>query len=351
MTGSDGPMRAPRMRKPTIYDIAAATGASASTVSAVLNGSWKQRRIREETATQIRRAASEAGYSANLQARGLRKSRSGLIGMIVPTHEDRFFASLGHHFELEARRRDLCPVIVSTLRDPVEEARTVETLIQFNVESIVITGATEPDALGHLCAQAGIRHINVDLPGRLATSVVSDNYWGAKQLTETLIRKSGLAAAKAGGEARRGHVQFLGGIASDHATANRIRGFREVHEALIGPVSETQIRASSYDPNVNERLIRALHQAEGGLPPALFVNSTIAFEGAIRFLKTLPDEAFAGCVVGCYDWDPFASFLHFPVTMVRQNTEGLMAEAFRQLEGVADQSARLIEIRPELVAF
>ena len=44
--------------KTTIYDIARISGASASTVSAVLSGTWKERRIRENTAEAIRKIAA-----------------------------------------------------------------------------------------------------------------------------------------------------------------------------------------------------------------------------------------------------------------------------------------------------
>jgi LacI family transcriptional regulator, fructose operon transcriptional repressor len=339
-------MRAERGRKTTIYDIADATGASASTVSAVLNGTWRQRRIREETANYIRNTAESVGYSANLQARGLRKSRSGLIGMIVPLHDNRFFSGLSQRFETEARARGLCPVIVSTSRDPEREVSTVETLISYNVESIVITGATDPDALSRLCAQSGIRHINVDLPGKLASSVISDNHWGAAELTRRLIEQR-----RPGSEGPRSKLYFLGGVAGDHATASRIRGFSDVHHALIGPVDPGQILASGYEPDLAEAGMRALHARLGGLPAGLFVNSTIAFEGVVRFLKTLQFDEFAQCAIGCYDYDVFASFLHFPVTMVRQDAERLMAEAFAILDEPAELRPRVIEIRPELVAF
>jgi LacI family transcriptional regulator, fructose operon transcriptional repressor len=339
-------MRAERGRKTTIYDIADATGASASTVSAVLNGTWKQRRIREETANHIRNAAESAGYSANLQARGLRKSRSGLIGMIVPLHDNRFFSGLSQCFEAEARERGLCPVIVSTSRDPERERSTVETLISYNVESIVITGATDPDALSRLCSQAGIRHINVDLPGKLASSVISDNHWGAAELTRRLIEKR-----KPGGSGPRNLLYFLGGLSGDYATASRIQGFRDVHQALIGPVEAAQINPCGYEPGLVEAAIRALYERFGGLPTGLFVNSTIAFEGVVRFLKTLQFEEFADCVIGCYDYDVFASFLHFPVMMVRQDSERLIGEAFAILDQPQEARPRIVEIRPELVAF
>ena len=106
-----------------------------------------------------------------------------------------------------------------------------------------------------------------------------------------------------------------------------------------------------YDPLVAEADIRALYERLGRLPSGLFINSTIAFEGVLRFLKTLDMQAFEACVIGCYDWDPFASFLHFPVLMIRQDTETLMTEAFRMFDTPGDTIPRMSEIRPELIIY
>lgn len=81
-------------KKATIYDLSILSGASASTVSAVLNGSWRKRRIKEATAQLIQNLANEHGYTANLQARGLRSSRSGLVGLLLPVHDNRYFSSM-----------------------------------------------------------------------------------------------------------------------------------------------------------------------------------------------------------------------------------------------------------------
>ncbi len=55
-------------RKSTIYDLAALAEVSASTVSAVLNGNWKRRRIAEATARKVQALAAAHEYSVNRQA-------------------------------------------------------------------------------------------------------------------------------------------------------------------------------------------------------------------------------------------------------------------------------------------
>ena len=46
----------------------------------------------------------------------------------------------------------------------------------------------------------------------------------------------------------------------------------------------------------------------------------------------LPPEAFNRSVIGCYDDDPFAAYLQFPVHMVRQDSHELIAQDWRLLD-------------------
>ena len=123
----------------------------ASTVSAVLNGTWRKRRIKESTAELIRDLAEQHQYTANLQARGLRSSRSGLVGLLLPVHDNRYFSSMAQTFEAQVRSHGQCPIVVSACRDPEEERRTVETLISYSIDELFIAGATDPDGVHAVC--------------------------------------------------------------------------------------------------------------------------------------------------------------------------------------------------------
>jgi LacI family fructose operon transcriptional repressor len=331
-------------RKSTIYDLAELAKVSASTVSAVLNGNWRERRIAEDTARRVQRLADAHKYSVNRQASGLRKSRSGLIGMIIPMHDNRVFSGMSQVFERLARERHWYPIVVSTLRDPALELETVKTLISYRIEYLIVGGATDPDSVGRACRSHGVAHVNVDLPGSIGTSVISDNFWGARELTKALIARSTPA-----GRGRRDKPYFVGGIGTDYATRRRIDGFCEAVAQRFGIVLPEQVDACGYEGDRAEAAVRALYRRLGGLPRALFINSTIALEGVVRVLRTLPAAELERCAFGCYDFDPFASMLSFPLLMVRQNIEGLLTEAFRIIDRKAFAERRVIEIKPDLV--
>jgi len=333
-----------KKHKSTIYDLAELAKVSASTVSAVLNGNWKERRIAEATAMRVQRLAEAHKYSVNRQASGLRTNSSGLIGMIIPMHDNRVFSGMSQVFERLARERHWYPIVVSTLRDPALELETVKTLISYRIEHLIVGGATDPDSVGRVCRSHGVAHVNVDLPGSIGSSVISDNFWGARELTRALIARS-----TSTGRGRRDKPYFVGGIGTDYATRRRIDGFCEAVAQGFGKVLPEQVDACGYEGDRAEGAVRALYSRLGGLPRALFINSTIALEGVVRVLKTLPAAELERCAFGCYDYDPFASMLSFPLLMVRQNIEGLLAEAFRIIDRKAFAERRVIEIKPDLV--
>ncbi|MBR7653536.1 substrate-binding domain-containing protein [Brucella oryzae] len=328
-------------RKVTIYDISERAGVSASTVASVMNGSWKNRRITKATADKIRMIADDLGYTINLQARGLRISNSGLIGMILPMLDNRYFSSMAASFETVARSRNLIPVVASTLRDPQQERSTVETLIAHNVDALLIAGATDPDSVARLCETAHLKHINVDLPGKRGASVISDNYDGARQLTHQIAHRRP--------RRKDNSFYFIGGVDSDHNTRARVQGYRDELDALNLPVHADAIMTNGYDPDIAARTIRDIYKELNGLPEALFVNSTSPFEGVVSFLKTLPVDEVRECSIGCFDWDPFIEVLHFPVVMIRQNVQAMIERAFELLDEPAQTTDLPEMIRTELI--
>lgn len=303
------------MVKKTIYDIARLAGASPSTVSAALSDKWKSRRISPARVKEIRRIAKEQGYAANMQARGLRKSRSGLAGLLIPEHENRYFNALASAFERQAEARGLVPLIASTRRDSAREIHLAETFSAYAIEFLLIAGAQNAAALGKACKAHRLRHVFVDLPGPGAPSVISDNFLGAKKLTEELLKS-----------AAPSEIIFIGGAPDDHATQARSAGFREALREAGSEAGENQFRPCGYAPEAARAAIaEILH--ERALPRGLFINSVSALEGALRHFITLPAGAFADCAIGCYDYDPFAAWLRFPLHMVRQDADGLIAKA------------------------
>lgn len=325
----------------TIYDIAKKAGTSPSTVGAVMNGSWQSRRISESRAEAIKKVANEMGYSVNLQASALRKERSGMIGMIVPMHDNRYFSSISQAFEEEARKRGVFPVVSSTLRDPKIEEDAVRLLLDYQVQSIVCTGATDPDAIADLCNKRGVKTYNLDLPGTKAPSVISDNHGGAIDLTNIILR--GLSKTK------DPKLLFIGGRPNDHNTIERIRGFKEAVQSSGFEIDDSSILTCGYAAEKAESALSDYIDSSFALPDAIFVNSTISLEGIMNWFKINGMSKMKTLELGCFDWDPFAALVQPNIVMARQNVGSMVSELFMLIDQKETNHTRRLEIAPLIV--
>lgn len=338
--GIGAAMTARGPKKTTIYDVAAAAEASVSTVSLVLNGDWTRYRIKEETSERILKTARDLGYEVNLRARGLRLSKSGLAGMILPHYRNRFFADLAETFETGVRKRDLCPIVVSTQRESAVEAKVVSTLLAQRVEFLFLAGVSELGEINQMCERAAIPCVNIDLPGVGAPSVVSDNRAGARLLTGKLIDK----VRNAGGSID--DMLFLGGVEGEYATDHRVAGFLEAL-AREGVAPRADMASfCGYRPDKSSSAIADYVARRGKLPAALFLSSITTFEGVVRY--SISTGSALNCAVGCFDWDPFAAGLPFTVAMLRQDVETMMELAFASLDPERQRARGVLMVPPIL---
>lgn len=317
-------------RRPTIYDLAQIAGASPSAVSSILNGTWKKRRISAATAERVARIAAEQGYAVNLQASLLRRDRSHIIGMIVPKYDNRYFGAVAEQFEAMARARGLFPVITCTQRDPDLEFEAAREMVSYQAETLVLTGATDPDRIAEFAAAAGVRVINLDLPGSKAPSIVSDNFGAALQLSRLILTR----LAQDFGAASP--LWFVGGRGRDNNTLERLRGFRAAHDEAGLPVIDDRLVTPGYSPH---KVAVALDATRPAPPFGMFVNSTIALEGVVRWLHG--NGMLARVRLGCFDWDPFAALLPQNVGMVEQDVAGMLRRLFEAIETTPAATARI----------
>ncbi|PHM36630.1 catabolite control protein A [Xenorhabdus mauleonii] len=330
-------------KKTTIYDLAELAGVSASAVSAVLNGNWKKRRISAQLAEKITRIAEEQSYSVNKQASLLRSEKSKIIGMLVPKYDNRYFGYIVEHFEEMARERGLFPIITCTQRDPELEIEAAKTMLSYQVDWLIATGATNPDSISEICSVAGVPTLNLDLPGTLAPSVISDNYSGAKALTHRIFKKYDQKQRQAES------LIFVGGRLNDHNTRERIRGFRDAHAEWGLPVAEENILTCGYAPEKAEIALRKFPRKDDIPKCGLFVNSTISLEGVMRWLAEAGYTRNHQPVMGCFDWDPFVALLGHDIEMVKQDVPAMLDHIFALIDS-DNTEKQLIQVAPVMIS-
>lgn len=102
----------------TARDVAKLVGVSQRTVSDVVNVPG---RVGADTRKRVQAAIDELGYRPNPLARGLRKSRTGLIAFVVPELDVPYFSDLARSLIPELAKRSLTLVVDQTEGDPVRE--------------------------------------------------------------------------------------------------------------------------------------------------------------------------------------------------------------------------------------
>lgn len=121
--------------RPTMKDVAALAGVSPKTVSNVVTGTTA---VSEDTRRKVEAAMAELDFVPNLNARGLRKGRSGIIAVALPDLATAFSAELMHRIVDAAHERGLAVQIEETATDPERERELVSRARAHLVDGLIL---------------------------------------------------------------------------------------------------------------------------------------------------------------------------------------------------------------------
>ena len=136
----------------TINDIAKKTGFSICTVSQVLNGHPKARKMRRTTVETILAAAKELNYTPSFAARALATGRSCTVGLILGDIQDDVFSYFHEKFIESARTAGCRLLTLVTDWNPEQELAGIRELRACGCDGIFFgVGSLSSDPA--LCAQ------------------------------------------------------------------------------------------------------------------------------------------------------------------------------------------------------
>lgn len=120
-------------RKLSINDLARKLNVSKTTVSFILNGKAKEKRISESLVQRVKEEAAKLGYQPNQFAKSLRTGRTNIIGLMVEDISNPFYASIAKFIEEKVYQNGYKIVYCSTEND---KNRAREFLAMFNTLSV-----------------------------------------------------------------------------------------------------------------------------------------------------------------------------------------------------------------------
>lgn len=176
------------MSKKSISDIAKELDVSVTTVSFILNGKAKEKRISERLTKKVLEYIEEVGYRPNPLARGLRTGKTLTIGLMVENISNPFFSKIARRIEEEAHKNGYKILYCSTDNDPVKTKELISMFRERQIDGYIISPPIGIEKDIESLMKAGIpvvlfdrklENINID-------SVVTDNYNSTYNATKHL---------------------------------------------------------------------------------------------------------------------------------------------------------------------
>src|SRR5690554_1799569 len=167
-------------KKILISDIAKDLGVSVTTVSFVLNGKAKEKRISDGLTKKVLEHVQKVGYKPNELAKSLRTGKTKIIGLVIEDISNPFFANIARLIEAKAYSRGYRIIYCSTENDAQRTAEFIQLFRDRYVDGYLITPPVNiADTLASL-VQEGLPVVQFDrfIPEVETDSVVVDNRKG-----------------------------------------------------------------------------------------------------------------------------------------------------------------------------
>lgn len=292
--------------KVTIHSIASKLNLTASTVSRALNNSP---RISDVTKNAVIKLAKQLNYQPNHLAAALRNGKSHIIGVIVPTIDRSFFASVVRGIEEIANKLNYKVIICQSHDNYETEVQIVDTLFCAQVDGIIASLGKHTQAYDHF-KKAEIKGIPLLLFDRTTSElqvneVVIDDHLGAYKVVEHLIQQ---------GCTRIAH--FTSNV-KINIFQERLRGYKDALEDHGIPVNENLIIESNLQLADGRQSMQRLLELDN-IPDGVFSSSDYAILGAMQVLKERKIKIPQQVALAGFSNEPFTSFSDPPITTVDQ---------------------------------
>lgn len=317
----------------TIKTLANITGFSTTTVSRVLNGTYKKYRVSEKTADIIHAEAQKLRYIPNQAAVNLRLKRNQSIGLIVPSLANPFFSTIASIISKAFYHRDYSVYMMDCDENLKIEKKIINKISAQNLDGlIVIPSGNEYDHLERITS-IKLPTIFIDRYFEdLSIPFVSTNHFqGALWAVELLVKN--------------GHkkIACIQGNSTVVSSTERVKGYQagikkhRLNYEHVGGQEFTQ--EAGY-----EEMKRILELDEK--PTAIFALSDTISLGVLEALKEQSYSIPKDFSLISFDNSQYLDYLECPITSIAHPVQEIAERAvdllFERIEDPsADQNSQL----------
>jgi DNA-binding LacI/PurR family transcriptional regulator len=259
-------------------------------------------------------AATALGYQPNIIARSLTTRRTNIVAIVMANLVDPFYPVVLDVLTQQIQARG-CQTLLFVPSPQQDVEDILPTLLQYQVDAIVITSATVSSAMARACAarKTPVVLLNRYVPGLEIHAVSCDNVAGGRKVADFIVD--------------RGHARpaFVAGLPEASTNLDRQRGYlARLQERGVArcPVEEGGDYTFEAGFTATRRLLRGRER-----PDAIFYASDIMAIGGMEALREaslrVPDDV---SVIG-FDDVPLAGWPSHALTTVRQPVQDMVAAA------------------------
>ncbi len=285
-------------------DVARRAGVSRALVSLALRGSAK---VSDSSRAAVRRAADELGYRPNLMARHLASKQTRTFGLLINDLHNPYFPSVADGIKRAADAGGYRMLMNSAFLNDDDEARAIETFIDYRVDGLILTGSQVSAAVIEQAARSvPIVVVSRPMDSTVVDTINNDDFLGAQMVVEHLI------------ELGHRHICHIDG-GRGAGSAQRLAGYQAMmHRHGFAPhIVPAAFTEASGALAAQEAL------ASGRTISAMFAGNDLSALGVLDSLDSagyvVPDDI---SLVG-YDNTSVAALRHIGLTTVDQHRERL----------------------------
>ena len=178
-----------KKKRPSLKDIAEVLNVSTTTVSFVLNGKGKEKKISDELIAKVEAYLKEINYKPNLVARSLRTGSTRILVFMVEDISNHFFSKVGRLIEDISYKNDYRVLFCSTENDLKRTQDLIQVFHERQVDGFIIVPppGIQEDIENLIESEMPVILFDRKIPEIDCDYVIINNFEGAKNSTEHLI--------------------------------------------------------------------------------------------------------------------------------------------------------------------
>jgi len=177
-------------KKISIIEVAKRLDVSPTTVSFILNGRSKEKRISDEIRDKVLKFVEEIGYKPNSLARSLRTGKTNTIALMVESISDPFFGHIARNIEEKAYKSGYKILYSSTGNNTEKTKEFLKMYEERHVDAYIIAAPEGIEGELQAIIDSGKPVLLFDryLKGLKTDTILVDNYQSTAKAVEELIQ-------------------------------------------------------------------------------------------------------------------------------------------------------------------